>query len=119
MEILSFTFGVLLITVLLLVVAVILGAMKVNKQGKQIKYLEQSITDTERSIWHHISNTHSEIHRRIDYVETEMLPRAINDQITDSVTQCNSYTDKRIDKLIDTYFKVKTTKEQTKKLIKG
>ena len=118
MEILSFTFGVLLTTVLLLVIAVILGAMKVNKQGKQIKYLEQRITDTERSIWHGMSNNHSEIHRRIDHVETEM-PRAINDQIANSVTQCSSYTDKRIDKLIDTYFKVETTKEQTKKLIKG
>jgi hypothetical protein len=103
MEILSFTFGVLLIIVLLSVIAVILGAMKVNKQGKQIKYLEQSITDTERSIWHGMSNNRSEIHHRIDHV----------------VTQCNSYTDKRIDKLIDTYFKVETTKEQTKKLIKG
>ena len=103
MEILSFAFGVLLIIVLLSVIAVILGAMKVNKQGKQIKYLEQSITDTERSIWHGMSNNRSEIHRRIDHV----------------ATQCNSYTDKRIDKLIDTYFKVETTKEQTKKLIKG
>ena len=103
MEILSFAFGVLLIIVLLSVIAVILGAMKVNKQGKQIKYLEQSITDTERSIWHGMSNNHSEIHHRIDH----------------AVTQCNSYTDKRIDKLIDTYFKVETTKEQTKKLIKG
>jgi hypothetical protein len=103
MEILSFAFGVLLIIVLLSVIAVILGAMKVNKQEKQIKYLEQRITDTERSIWHDMSNNRSEIHRRIDHVET----------------QCNSYTDKRIDKLIDTYFKVETTKEQTKKLIKG
>jgi hypothetical protein len=57
-----------------------------------------------------MSNNRSEIHRRIDHVETEM-PRAINDQITDSVTQCNSYTDKRIDKLIDTYFKAKTAKK--------
>jgi predicted PurR-regulated permease PerM len=118
MEILSFTFGVLLTTVLLLVIAVILGAMKVNKQGKQIKYLEQSITDIERNLLQNISNNRSEIHRRIDHVEIEM-PRAINDQIANSVTQCNSYTDKRIDKLIDTYFKVETTKEQTKKLIKG
>ena len=110
MEILSFTFGVLLITVLLLVVAVILGAMKVNKQGKQIKYLEQSITDIERNLLQNMSNNRSEIHRRIDHVEIEM-PRAINDQITDSVTQCNSYTDKRIDKLIDTYFKAKTAKK--------
>jgi len=107
MEILSFAFGVLLIIVLLSVIAVILGAMKVNKQEKQIKYLEQSITDLERNI-----------HFDIAAIERE-FSRAINDQIANSVTQCSSYIDKRIDKLIDTYFKVETTKEQTKKLIKG
>ena len=56
-----------------------------------------------------------DLHRRID-TEIENTRFDINSQITDAVTQSTSYTDKRIDKLIDTYFDVMSAKKQ---VIKG
>ena len=56
-----------------------------------------------------------DLHRRID-TEIENTRFDINSQITDAVTQSTSYTDKRIDKLIDTYFDVVSAKKQ---VIKG
>ena len=56
-----------------------------------------------------------ELHRRIN-TEIENTRFDINSQITDAVTQSTSYTDKRIDKLIDTYFDVVSVKKQ---VIKG
>ena len=56
-----------------------------------------------------------ELHRRISHENEDMMIE-INSQITDAVTQSTSYTDKRIDKLIDTYFDVVSAKKQ---VIKG
>jgi hypothetical protein len=39
----------------------------------------------------------------------------MDNKMTDSVRESNSYTDKRIDKLIDTYFDIKKNKD----LLKG
>ena len=110
METISFAFGVLSIIALLLVVAIVLGAVKVIRQGNQIEELNKWMSDFERSVWQQINGEDAELHRRIDRLQSD-ASRAINDQITDSVTQCNSYTDKRIDKLIDTYFMVKESKQ--------
>jgi hypothetical protein len=52
-----------------------------------------------------------ELHRRIGHENEDMMIE-INSQITDAVTQSTSYTDKRIDKLIDTYFMVSEAKKQ-------
>ena len=52
-----------------------------------------------------------ELHRRISHENEDMMIE-INSQITDAVTQSTSYTDKRIDKLIDTYFMVSDAKKQ-------
>ena len=51
------------------------------------------------------------MHRRISHENEDMMIE-INSQITDAVTQSTSYTDKRIDKLIDTYFMVSDAKKQ-------
>ena len=52
-----------------------------------------------------------ELRRRISHENEDMMIE-INSQITDAVTQSTSYTDKRIDKLIDTYFMVSEAKKQ-------
>lgn len=96
METLSFAFGVLTMVGVALAVLIVFSVLKVIKLNKQIREHEDYIQVLEQSV-----------RGRIDRVE-EYIPKAINDQITDSVTQCNSYTDKRIDKLIDNYFVVKT-----------
>lgn len=110
METMSFAFGALSMIGLLLIVTIVVGVVKVIKLEKQIKSLEKSLNDMTSDIWQNLHELSRNAHDRIDKVE-EYIPQAINDQITDSVTQCNSYTDKRIDKLIDTYFMVKESRE--------
>jgi predicted PurR-regulated permease PerM len=115
MEILSFTFGVLLMIGLLLVITIVAGTVKVLKQQKAIRQLQDQLLDLERNVYEQIVEESQVITNRIDFIESH-FPRAINDQITDAVTQCNSYTDKRVDKLIDKCSPTKVTK-QSKKLI--
>ena len=107
METFMFTLGVLSMVAVIVIGTIVIGMLKVIKITKQIQELERQISDND-----------NELHRRISHAGeyTARSFDAVNDQITDSVTQCNSYTDKRIDKLIDTYFQVK---EANKQLIKG
>ena len=107
METFMFTLGVLSMVAVIVIATIVIGMLKVIKIAKQIQELERQISDND-----------NELHRRISHAGeyTARSFDAVNDQITDSVTQCNSYTDKRIDKLIDTYFQVK---EANKQLIKG
>lgn len=79
METLSFTFGVLSVVGLLLVITIVAGAVKVLKQQKQIKELEQ---DTDQRT--------DDIHRRID----EVL-----NHVDKTYSESISYTDSRLDKL--------------------
>jgi hypothetical protein len=110
METISFAFGALSIIGLLLVILIVVGVVKVIKQEKQIVKLNKCVSDFEQSIWRALTNQGSETHRRIDQVDNNAHTYC-NNITTDSVTQCNSYTDKRIDKLIDTYFTVKESKQ--------
>ena len=107
METFMFTLSVLSMVAVIVIGTIVIGMLKVIKITKQIQELERQISDND-----------NELHRRISHAGeyTARSFDAVNDQITDSVTQCNSYTDKRIDKLIDTYFQVK---EANKQLIKG
>ena len=116
MEILSFTFGVLLIIALLSVIAIVVGTVKVLKQQKTITQLENQLLNLERYTFEHISEESRLVHNRFDFIENR-FPTTINEQITDAVTQCNSYTDKRVDKLIDICPSLKKETKQSKKLI--
>ena len=103
MATLSFTFGVLSVIAILLVIVLTVGAVKVYRQENELTQLNQTLLNLERNLYQDMHNQE----------------RSVNDQITDSVTQANSYTDKRIDKLIDTYFAVKEAEKESKKLLKG
>ena len=106
METIYFAFGVLTMVGAALASLIVYGVLKARKTEKQINNLDEWIREGYRDIWNNMNETHRETHHRIDQMD-----RAVNDQITDSVTQCNSYTDKRIDKLVDTYFMVKESKK--------
>lgn len=114
METLYFAFGVLTMVGVALASLTVYSVLKATKATKQIESLQKTIEE----LWRHIDESRRHVHERVDRIE-DYLPRAINDQITDAVTACNSYTDKRIDKLIDTYFMVKEAEKESKKLIKG
>ena len=124
-----FALGILATTMLMVIAVVVVGIVKVFKMNKQItnrhsflndseRYISNRCTDIERNAHDRSVEIERNAHDRFDRVE-EHFTRAVNDQITDAVTQSNSYTDKRIDKLIDAYFEVQEVRQQSKKLIKG
>jgi hypothetical protein len=133
MEIISFTLGVLTIIIAAFVAVLVWGIVKVVKQQKQIDDETKRNGDAFNSVWrnfdedrkHNYDNSqriqrdtnlyNEELSRRLDGTES-VLYRQINDQVADAVTQSKSYTDSRIDKLIDTYFEVIGSKKQ---IIKG
>jgi hypothetical protein len=90
METLSFAFGVLSMIGLLFVIVIVIGAVKVIKQEKQIKELNHDLSDNMRGVWQTMDRRFEEIHQRIDDVH-----RTIDRNYSES----KSYTDSRLDKL--------------------
>ena len=115
MSTLSFAFGMLTMIAVMLIAVIVVGIVKVykleNKFNKhdlwitdRIQSIVQEDAETRRQLYDHTGRMEESLHRAM-----ESLHRATNDQITDAVTQCNSYTDKRIDQ----------SKNKTKDILKG
>ena len=129
MNTLAFTFGIVCTIAAIFVAVLIWTIVKVVKQEKTIKQLNDDSRDQFNNIWRrrdedekwrgendrefhrHLDsrfkdlegktdNHTSDLYRNLAQVEND-VHRAINDQITDAVTQCKSYTDSRIDKMIE------------------
>lgn len=83
METLSFAFGVLSMVGLLFVVAIVLGAVKVTRQQKQIDYLEKWLGDFERSVWQTTGRVEEETRR----------------EMHEKLNDTTRYIDSRLDKL--------------------
>jgi len=128
METTYFVLGMLSVFALILIGVITWGLLMINKQQTQIKNLQEDIQGlmrtistemdyTSRRIDTERQNIHSEFREHNDRLERQITDiwRGIDTQITDSVRESNSYTDKRIDKLIDTYFDIKKNKD----LLKG
>jgi len=105
MEILSFAFGVLSMIGLLFVIAIVIGAVKVIKQGKRIEELEQQVSDNMRDVMetthHRFEETHRNLDQRIDdtHRRIDENSRNVHDLIDKNYTELISYTDSRLDKL--------------------
>ena len=132
METTMFALGVLAMIMVMLITVVVVGIVKVFRMNRQIKNLYTYIHEVEIAQTNGMDRFESRVDSRLQdvYRDVNMVDstirngmdhfeRAVNDQITDAVTVGNSYTDKRIDKLIDTYFEVKEAEKSSKKLIKG
>lgn len=114
METTMFALGVLTMIMVILITVVVVGIVKVFKMNKQITNLYSYTNDSDR----HLNLRCHEIERSSDERLVRMEEH-FHRAITSQIEQSNSYTDKRIDKLIDTYFMVKEAEETNKKLIKG
>ena len=112
METTYFVLGMLSVVALIFIGVIAWGMFKISKQQTEIGNLKEDIQGLVRTISQEIEDTT----RRIDYerqnIQSEVrgysdrLERQITDiwrGMTDSISESNSYTDKRIDKLIDTY----------------
>lgn len=126
METIYFVLGMLSIIGAIAIATIVWGVVKISRLLKTIKHQEEWIMNTERSTWDSIHRMREDLERRMDSMEQHAYGQVtdlqremdfkINSQITDAVTQSTSYTDKRIDKLIDMHFDTVGVKKQ---LIKG
>ena len=123
-----FVLGVLSVVALIFIGVIAWGMVKISKQQTEIESLQENIQGLFRTISQEIEDTTRRIDSERRYIQSEVrehndrlerqftdIWRGIDTRIMDSVNESNSYTDKRIDKMIDTYFEVKKNKD----LLKG
>ena len=117
-----FVLGMLSIIGAAILATIVWGTLKIVKLLKAIKQHEEWMASNERNVYDNIHRLREDLDRRSEDMDRNGWERVttlqremdlkINGQITDAVTQSTSYTDKRIDKLIDTYFMVSDAKKQ-------
>ena len=128
METTYFVLGMLSVVALIFIGVIAWGMVKISKQETEIGSLQENIQGLVRTISQEIEDTTRRIDNERRYIQSEVrenndrlerqftdIWRGIDTRIMDSVNESNSYTDKRIDKMIDTYFEVKKNKD----LLKG
>ena len=128
METTYFVLGMLSVVALIFIGVITWGMFKINKQQTEIgslkddiqgllRTISQEIEYTTRRIDSERQNIQSDFREYNDRLERQLTDiwRGMDTRFTDSIKESNSYTDKRIDKLIDTYFDIKKNKD----LLKG
>ena len=124
METTYFVLGMLSVVALIFIGVIAWGMFKISKQQTEIGNLKEDIQQLMRTISQEIEYTSRRIDTERQNIHSEFrehndrLERQITDiwrGVTDSISESNSYTDKRIDKMIDTYFDIKKNKD----LLKG
>ena len=128
METTYFVLGVLSVVALIVIGVITWGLLMINKQKTQIKNLQEDIQGlmrtistemeyTSRRIDNERQNIHSDLREYNNRMESQVsdIWRQIESTKKDTISESNSYVDKRIDKLIDTYFDIKKNKD----LLKG
>ena len=128
METTYFVLGMLSVVALIFIGVIAWGVFKISKQQIQIKNLQEDIQGllrtisneseyTSRRIDNERQNIHSDLREYNNRMESQAsdIWRQIESTKKDTISESNSYTDKRIDKLIDTYFDIKKNKD----LLKG
>ena len=114
METMYFVLGMLSIVAAAVVVIVIWGLLKIKNQQRSINILQQRLDEMPRQFYDETRNITQSFDRRIDDVWGSF--RDIRNEIVDisksDVELSKSYTDSRIDKLIDTYFDMVGAKKQ-------
>jgi predicted PurR-regulated permease PerM len=112
METTYFVLGMLSVVALIFIGVIAWGMVKISKQQTEIGNLKEDIQGLVRTISQEIEDTTRRIDSERQYIQSgvrehnDRLERQITDiwrGMTDSISESNSYTDKRIDKLIDTY----------------
>lgn len=121
-----FVLGMLSILGASIIATIVWGIVKITRLLRAIKQIEEWISNNDRNMYENIRHLREDLDRRMENMErnnhecvTDLQRETelkTNSQITDAVTQSASYTDKRIDKLVDTYLSDKKSK---KELING
>ena len=107
MNIESFTVGIVTVVVFGLVIAATIGILKVTAMARDLLTLKRRLEDDERELSRDIHMVERTLSNNIDRnkEQTDMILREIS-------RDDRAYTDRRIDKLVDTYFDHKKTKKE-------
>ena len=106
MNIESFTVGIVTVVVFGLVIAATLGVLKVTAMARDLLTLKRRLEDDERELSREIHMVERTLSNNIDR-NRERTDMILQEMSRDS----QSYIDRRIDKLVDTYFEHKKTKK--------
>ena len=114
METIMFAVGALTMVLLAVASLAVYSTVMVLKLKK-----ESHIDRTE--IWRNMHENHQIVHRKIEDVERQLRSEMYigEQELKNKMDQLTSYTDRRLDKLIDTYLLVKDTEKESKKIING
>ena len=111
-EITSYVLGMLTIAAILLITALVLGIVKINKLDKQTITIKKLIDEVYQSIDHerrHTEELLQSTHRDINMVEQTIMNQVRHvddfhhrkeDEIEKEIIQTKSYIDSRIDKVV-------------------
>jgi hypothetical protein len=111
-EITSYVLGMLTIAAILLLIALVLGMVKINKLEKQTITIKKLIDEIYQSIDHerrHTEELLQSTHRDINMVEQTIMNQVRHvddfhhrkeDEIEKEIIQTKSYIDSRIDKVV-------------------
>ena len=102
----SFAIGIVTMVVFALAVATVIGMLKVISITREVVKLKRRLEDDERELSREINMVEQTLRNQLNHgVETMHLV------CNETERACTSYTDKRIDKLVDTYFDIKNAKK--------
>ena len=102
----SFAIGIVTMVVFALAIATVIGMLKVVSITREVVKLKRRLEDDERELSREINMVEQTLRNQLNHgVETMHLV------CNETERACTSYTDKRIDKLVDTYFDIKNEKK--------
>ena len=107
MELQSFAIGIVTMVVFALAIITVAGILKVTRMASELLTLKRRLEDDERELSRDINMVESTLRN-----QTENHMNGLYQALDDVSRQDKAYTDKRIDKLIDTYFEHVGSKKQ-------
>ena len=107
MELQSFAIGIVTMVVFALAIITVIGILKVTSLAKSLVTLNRRLEDDERELSRDINMVEYTLRK-----QTENQYTGLYQALDDVSRQDKAYTDKRIDKLIDTYFEHVGSKKQ-------
>lgn len=110
MELQSFAIGIVTMVVFALAIITVIGILKVTAMAKSLVTLKRRLEDDERELSREINMVNQTLSNQIHHIDDGM-----HRGMDEMYRQGMAYTDKRIDKLIDTYFEQKSLKKQVLK----
>jgi flagellar motility protein MotE (MotC chaperone) len=117
METIMFAVGVLTMVLLAIASLAVYSTVMVLKLKKRTEEMLRNIQNESNNIYRNINDNENNLRTEIRLGEQELSLQI--DQLNEHIDQLERATDRRFDKLIDTYLLVKETEKESKKLIKG